>query len=188
MADGQSGFLPPEPAGPEPEIAASPPSSAPPGPQAPQPGYGQQAWYPPQGPGYGQAPWGYAPPQPDNNPAIAGFVLSLVSLGLLVFTIGISSIVSLGCSIAAVVLGRKGVKKVDAGDSPKHKGLAQAGFWLGIAGIVLAALATALWTIVAVAAITDEDFRRDLEDDLDDSRTLSMLVPLVVRLGALLLT
>jgi hypothetical protein len=174
-------FLPPEPAGPEPELSARPPRPPPPAPQpppqpqqtygypppppgappaqqpvaAPPPGYGYQP--PPPGfppPGYGYSPqWGY-PPQPrvaDNGQAVAGFVLSLVAIGLLVISFGLSSIVSLGCGIAGVICSRNGKRKVDAGETPKHRGLAQAGFIIGWVGIGLAVLATAGW-IVAIAA------------------------------------
>ena len=186
-------FLPPEPAGPEPDLSARPPQAPPPAPQpqqsppapqpqqtygypppppgaapvqqpgaapppgsGPPPGYGYQPpppGYPPQ-PGYAYPPqWGY-PPQPrvaDNGQAVAGFVLSLVAIGLLVISFGLSSIVSLGCAIGGVVCSRNGKRKVDAGETPKHRGLAQAGFIIGWVGVGLAILATAGW-IVAIAA------------------------------------
>ncbi len=171
-------FLPPEPSGPEPDLSARPPQPPPPAPQpqqtygypppppgaaplqqpgaAPPPGYGYQPpppGYPPQ-PGYAYPPqWGY-PPQPrvaDNGQAVAGFVLSLVAIGLLVISFGLSSIVSLGCAIGGVVCSRNGKRKVDAGETPKHRGLAQAGFIIGWVGVGLAILATAGW-IVAIAA------------------------------------
>lgn len=168
-------FLPPEPAGPEPELSARPqppppapqpqqtygyppPPGAPAGQQPgapPPPGYGYQQpppGYPPP-PGYGYPPqWGY-PPQPrvaDNGQAVAGFVLSLVAIGLLVISFGLSSVVSLGCAIGGVVCSRNGKRKVDAGETPKHRGLAQAGFIIGWVGIGLSVLATGGW-IVAIA-------------------------------------
>ena len=166
-------FLPPEPAGAEPDLSARP-AQPPPPPPAPQPhgtygypppapgaapvqppGYGYQPpppGYPP--PGYAYQPqWGY-PPQPrvpDNGQAVAGFVLSLVAIGLLLISFGLSSIVSLGCGIAGVICSRNGKRKVDAGETPKHRGLAQAGFIIGWVGIGLSILATAGW-IVAIAA------------------------------------
>jgi hypothetical protein len=192
-------FLPPEPAGPEPDLSARPPQPPPPPPapqphgtygypppppgaapvqppgaapvqqpgaapppgvgappvSGPPPGYGYQSppGYPPP-PGYVYPPqWGY-PPQPrvaDNGQAVAGFVLSLVAIGLLVISFGLSSIVSLGCGIAGVICSRNGKRKVDAGETPKHRGLAQAGFIIGWVGIGLSILATAGW-IVAIAA------------------------------------
>jgi hypothetical protein len=183
-------FLPPEPAGPEPELsgrpAQLPPRTPPPPPHqtygyppppagyaAPPPGYAQPpSGYPPppppgyQAPGYGPPPgWAY-PPQPripDNGQAVAGFVFSLVGLGLLVITFGLSSIVSLGCSITGVVCGRNGKRKVDRGESPKHRGLAQAGFIIGWVGVALAVLATAGWIVAIVAGAFDESSSSDPE-------------------------
>jgi hypothetical protein len=188
--DGEdTGFLPPEPPGPEPELGDRPPQlplpPAPP-PQAPQapPAYGYpppppgqaypppppgQAYPPPPGYGYppqpppGYAyppppPWGYPQQQlPDNGQAIAGFVLSIVSLGLLVVSAGLSTIISIGCAIGGIICSRNGKKKVDAGETPKHRGLAQAGFIIGWVGIGLSLLATIAWIVViAVAATTDD--------------------------------
>ncbi len=183
------GFLPPEPAGPEPELGdrpaqAPPPPLAPPPPQAappqqqaqtygypPPPGYGT-----PPPPGYGAPPppgyayppqqqWGYPQPAvPDNGQAVAGFVFSLVSLGLLVISAGLSTIVSIGCAIAAIVCSRNGKKKVDAGETPKHRGLAQAGFIIGWVSLALSILATIAWALVLGFAIADEDFNIDPEE------------------------
>jgi hypothetical protein len=178
-------FLPPEPAGPEPELGPGPPppAQAPP-PQAP-PAYPTQQ-YPPQQPpppgyppyGWQQPPpagWGYPPQaaQPDNGPAVTGFVLSLVSAGLLFVSGGISSIVSIGCSIAAIVFARKGKAKVERGETQKNRGLAQAGFIIGIVGLVLSVLATVVWGLILVALITDDEFRRDFENELDNSNSIN---------------
>jgi len=203
MADqGHSGFLPPDPPGPEPDLGEGgqdptqplPPAAHAPWQQAPPPQhqpppqqhYPQpppQAWQQPYGygppPGYGYPPpqgwqqqppgypaWGPPPPrEPDNNPAVAGFVLSLVGGGLLFFFAGLSTIVSLGLSIAGIVYSRKGRARVDDGETPKHRGLAQAGFIVGIVATVLSLLATIFWILFFVLLATDEDFRRDLEDN-----------------------
>ena len=55
---------------------------------------------------------------------------------------GLSSIVSIGCAIAGIVCSRNGKRKVDAGETPKHRGLAQAGFIIGWVGLGLSILAT----------------------------------------------
>jgi hypothetical protein len=185
------GFLPPEPAGPEPELGDRPqpqPQPPPPAqtygyppPQAPvygyqppppPPGYGYppppppgQA-YPPQ-PGYAYPPqpqWGY-PQQavPDNGPAVAGFVFSLVSGSLLIISGGFSTIISIACAIVGIVYSRKGKKKVDAGETPKHRGLAQAGVIIGWVSLALSILATIAWSLVLAFAIADDDFDWDTE-------------------------
>ena len=165
-------FLPPEPAGPEPDLSESKVEPAPPEPP-PQPPPQQTYGYPPPPPGYPQAPppgytpppgyggyqapppgwgqppqWAWQPPVPDNGQAIVGFVFSIVSVGLLVISFGLSSIVSVGCAITGIVCSRNGKKKVDRGETPKHKGLAQAGYIVGWVGLVLAILATAGWILL----------------------------------------
>ena len=164
-------FLPPEPPGPEPELSARPPQPPPPAPTPPpQQTYG----YPPPPTGYAyqapppppgtypaqpyQQPWGYAqqPRVPDNGQAVAGFVFSLVGVGLLVISFGLSTIVSLGCAITAVICSRNGKRKVDAGETPKHRGLAQAGFIIGWVGVGLSLLATAGWIVAIAAGAFDE--------------------------------
>jgi hypothetical protein len=171
----EQGFLPPEPPGPEPELGDRP-APPPPAPQAPVQTYG----YPPPPPGYAYPPqqqqqqWAYPHQQvPDNGPAVAGFVLSLVSVGLLVISAGLSTIVSLGCAIAGIVYSRNGKKKVDAGESPKHRGLAQAGFIVGWVSLGLSILATIGWALVLAFAIADES------NNLDPEGTSSAVMRLI---------
>jgi hypothetical protein len=189
---GDQGFLPPEPAGPEPELGDRPqPQPQPPPaqtygyppPQAPvygyqpppppPPGYGYPPPPPPPGqayptpPGYAYPPqpqWGY-PQQavPDNGPAVAGFVFSLVAGSLLIISAGFSTIISIACAIVGIVYSRKGKKKVDAGETPKHRGLAQAGVIIGWVSLALSILATIAWSLVLAFAIADDDFDWDTE-------------------------
>ena len=183
MEEGSRQFLPPQPAGPEPELSARP---APPPPQAPQYAPPAGAAPPPQQQEQYQQSWGYAQQQPqaDNGPAVAGFVLSIVSVALLFLSAGLSSLISLGCSISGIVYSRKGKKKVERGETTKNAGLAQAGFIVGIVSLCLAALATLIWIAVLVAALSDEEFRDDLEREFDNSETIRAFV----RLGVALLT
>jgi hypothetical protein len=160
-------FLPPEPAGPEPDLSASrvehprapppPPAQQTYGYPPPPPGYGGYQQPPPPGyggyqappPGWGQPPqWAWQPPVPDNGQAVVGFVFSIVGVGLLVISFGLSSIVSVGCAITGIVCSRNGKQKVERGESPKHKGLAQAGYIVGWVGLVLAILATVGWILL----------------------------------------
>ncbi len=177
MEEGSRQFLPPQPAGPEPELGARPAPQAPP----------QAAYAPPAqaAPPQYQQTWGYAQqPQADNGPAVAGFVLSIVSVALLFLSAGLSSLISLGCSIFGIVYSRKGKKKVEQGETTKNAGLAQAGFIVGIVSVCLAALATLIWIAVLIAALSDEEFRDDLEREFDNSETIRALV----RIGVALVT
>ena len=187
----RSGFLPPQPPGPEPELGGRPdppaPEPAPPPPAyAPPQGASQQApppggWYPPLAQtGWQQPPaqpWAYPQQRvPDNNQAVAGFILSLVGGGLLLVSFGLSSILSVGLSIAGMVLGRQGVRRVDAGETPKSRSLGQAGFWIGLVSLILSVIATGIWVAVLIAALTDEEFQNDLEREFDESQSLSLAV------------
>lgn len=147
-----SGFLPPEPSGSEPELGT--PAPPPPPPPSPQPQWG---WQPAQ------------PPVPDNGVAVTGFVLSLVAAGLLLISVGLSSIVSIVCAGLGIFYSRKGRQRVERGETPKHGGLAQAGFITGIVTLVLSLLATAFWVLIIVLYATNDDFRRDFEDDFESA-------------------
>jgi hypothetical protein len=175
VEEGSRQFLPPQPAGPEPELGARPAPPPPP-----------PAAYAPPAQAAQQQPWGYTapPPQADNGPAVAGFVLSIVSVALLFLSAGLSSLVSVGCSIFGIVYSRKGKTKVEKGETAKNAGLAQAGFIVGIVSLCLAALATLIWTAVLIAAVSDEEFRDDLEREFDNSETIRAFI----RIGFALVT
>ncbi len=165
----QGGWQPPQ------HAQQPPPAHAPYAPQQ-QTGWTPppQGWYPPppqpqqsQPWGYGPTPqpWGYqAPPQPDNGAAVAGFSLAVAGGVLLLLTAGLSSIVSMVCAGLGIFYSLRGRRRVDRGETPKHRSLAQAGFVTGIVTLVLAVLATAFWALFGILYATDEGFRQDLED------------------------
>jgi hypothetical protein len=175
MEQGSPQFLPPQPAGPEPELGGRPapppppPTSAPAPAQAPAPGYG----------GWQQQP---QPPQPDNGPAVAGFVLSIVSGGLLIISLGLSTIISLACAILGLVYSRKGKRKVESGETTRNAGLANAGWVISIVSLVLSVIATLLYIAFVIALATDEEFRDDFENEFDNSETIRAFVRLAVAL------
>ncbi|MEA2330795.1 MAG: hypothetical protein QOH58_933 [Thermoleophilaceae bacterium] len=182
MGEERSEFLPPRPAGPEPELGPPPTPVAPPvseylPPQQAQPA---AAAYAPQAPRAAQAAQAA---QPDNGQAVAGFVLSLVAGGLLLISGGLSSIVSIACSIFGIVYSRKGRRRVSAGETTKNAGLAQAGFIIGIVSLVLSVLATIFWILIAVLVATDDEFRRDFEDQLDDRNTITAVARIALACG-----
>ena len=164
--DRASEFLPPEPSGPEPDIGAGPAPQPPPQEPAPQ----QEMWRPqpwqPQEPWQHQA-WGHQPqlPEPDNGAAVAGFVTSMCAAGLLLISFGFFGIISLIAAPFGIFYSRKGKRAVDEGRTPKHRGLAQAGFVIGIITFVLSLIATVVAIIFIVAFATDEGFREDFENN-----------------------
>lgn len=171
---------------------------APPGWQQQPQGWQQQGWQQQQPPPgwHGQAPWEQpaAPPQPwgwqprpsvpDNGTAVAGFSLSATAGGLLVMSAGLSSIISVICGALGIFYSRRGRDRVDRGETPKHRGLAQAGVVIGIISVVLGVLATIGW----IALFSDDNFWDDLEKELDESDgTETSLGLTAVRVGALAL-
>jgi hypothetical protein len=84
-------------------------------------------------------------------------VFSIVGIGLLVISFGLSSIISVGCAITGIVCSRNGKRKVARGETPKHKGLAQAGYIVGWVGLALSILATAGWILAIVLGAVDAD-------------------------------
>ena len=66
----------------------------------------------------------------------------MIGAALLFFTAGLSTIVSLTLGIVAIPYSRKGKQKIAAGETKKHKDLANAGYIIGIITIVVSILAT----------------------------------------------
>ncbi len=148
-------------------------SDAPPaGPQEPPGGQGmprQQSEHEPQLAPWGRPQWGQASqperwgpqqwgPAPEQNPlAIVGFVCSLAGLILLVaaapFTFGFSMFFSAPLAIAGLVCGLLGRQKVDRGELSTQRGLAQAGFVLGIIAIVLHVVAVVVGVVIVALFI-----------------------------------
>ncbi len=139
-ADG-SGAVPPPPvpptappvppAAPAPDAATPPPAYGSPAPPPPPPAYGA--------PGYGAppVPAGYGYTAPQNGSGTAALILGIVGLiccGL--FT-----------GIPAIILGRKGMALADAGQA-NNRGVAQAGYILGIIVTVLSVIGIIAWVFL----------------------------------------
>ena len=88
-----------------------------------------------------------APAQPSNGQAVAALVLGICGLVFLVMAIGLLAPLSLPCSILAWVFGVKGRRLADRGLAGQ-RGLAQAGFVMGVVGTVLGVLALIAWAVV----------------------------------------
>lgn len=155
------GFLPPEPPGPEPELgrppqAVPPPPQLSPPPEPPQPAWQQPAAYGPVPP----SPYPI-PAEPSNGPAVAGFVLSVVSGGLLLLSLGTSSIVSVVCAALGIYYARQGKRRVERGETRRSGDLAQAGAVVGWVALGLSILATLAWVLVVVLAIASDGVNGD---------------------------
>jgi hypothetical protein len=108
----------------------------------------------------------------------------MVGIGLLVLSVGLSSIISLGLCIGGIVVSRRGMRRIQRGETTKNKGLAQAGFWSGIVGTFLASVATLGLVALIIALSTDDSFRKDFFDE--DDATSDDFTILLLRLGTAL--
>ncbi|MGW8064417.1 DUF4190 domain-containing protein [Streptomyces ziwulingensis] len=128
------------------ENAVPPPPVAPGGPGAPG-GYG----YPGYPQGYG---WPGVPAAPQNGMGTAAMVLGILACCLFC----LYGVVSLVLGVLAVVFGIKGRRRAEEGLASNH-GQAQAGFVMGIVGIVLGIAVIVLLAVGIVAAInSDSDY------------------------------
>ena len=62
---------------------------------------------------------------------------------------------------------RTGTRRVEEGVTTRNQGLASAGWVIGIVALVLSALATIFWVVIAIIVATDDDARREFEREFD---------------------
>ncbi|MEW2132271.1 DUF4190 domain-containing protein [Streptomyces sp. NPDC005435] len=134
-----------ESAVPPPPYAPTGPAMAPPQPPA---GYGYPN-YPGSPQGYG---WNGGPALPQNGLGTSAMVLGILALCLFC-AYGIPSIV---LGIIALVLGVKGKQRADRGEAT-NRGQAQAGFVMGIIGLVLGILVVTFWGVLIAKFAHDAD-------------------------------
>lgn len=123
-----------------------PTETTPAAPTAPPQFVQQGQTLPPGQPGY------HAYPQrlPSNNLAVASIITSCSSLGLLLISIGLFAPICAIASTVGCVLGHKGKVAVDEGRAAKQRDLSIAGFWVGVAGLILSLLAIVAWVLLVV--------------------------------------
>ena len=114
------------------------------------PNYGAPPPPPPGGGGYGAQPPGYGGQgyggQPQQNSVMA--IISLVT-GILGVTCCCGSFIVSGAALVLGILGKKEI--AESGGAKKGAGMAQAGFILGIVGLVLGVL---YWILYFAGAIS----------------------------------
>jgi hypothetical protein len=148
-----------EPAPPEPPESPEPPASAgwrPPSAEEPQPPAPEpRHWEPMLVPS--------ARPE-SNGLAIGSIVLGVLSVGLLLMSLGTSFLFSMPMSGAAWAFGARARQR-----SPEA-GPAQAAVVIGMVGVGLAAAAAVIWIILFSAGFSLEDLRDYLERKLEEQR------------------
>jgi hypothetical protein len=113
---------------------------------------------------------------PRNGHALASLGIGLAGVALLILSVGISFIVTLPCSVIAIVLGRQGRRRaVEEGIGGFRA--ARAGVIVGIAGIVLCVIALVAWILLLwLDPDITTDFGRDSPTAPTDLSTIAALL------------
>jgi hypothetical protein len=133
-------------------------------------------WLPPQAPGDAPAP---APaqdrpvfvqprgePQGTNGLAVTALVCAISSLGLLLFSLGLSFLFSLPLGLTAWVCAARSPADVRPGQRKAAKVLA-------IVAVALSVAAAIAWLALMAAGYSPEDLQRSLEQELERQRQRS---------------
>jgi hypothetical protein len=143
-------------------------------------------WLPPVAPGAGPPPRFDAPEPPPrptfakpapapaaaagNTPAVWALVLSITALALLVTSLGTLFILTLPCSAAAWVLARRARGRLERGESSWGDSQATAAMWLARIGVIAGVAAAVVLITLLASGFDFEQFRDDLQRELDDRR------------------
>jgi hypothetical protein len=168
-------------------------------------------WLPPSAPGGQPAPrFEPAPPEPEPEPetdattphtttvapaqatfvrtkaesnglALTSLILGIVGVALLVFSLGIAFVFTLPCSIGAWITGAQARNRIALGETGAGRGQAQAGYILGILGVVLGVLAAVGWIALIASGVDLEELRRDIERQSNPNEVQAMLAAFLGR-------
>ena len=132
-------------------------------------------WLPPQAPGAAPAPEedaeraAFAQPraqQGTNGLAVAALVCAISSLGLLVFSLGLSFLFSIPLGLTGWVCAVRAPRDVRPGQRQAAKVLA-------IIAVALSVAAAIVWLALMAAGYSPEDLQRSLQEELDRQRQRS---------------
>jgi hypothetical protein len=177
--NGRGGWLPPRAPGAEEPPRYEPGESGTPRWQPPAPDAEPSRWVATEGwsrPPAGETP---APTAPERRPTfttdqahrdIAGtsaMTLAIISLALLVFSIGVGFWLTLPLSGLAMYLGRRARARGDAAQVRAGRSQAHAGHVLGVVGVVLGVIAAVGWIVASSLGYSPADLQHDLQRELD---------------------
>ena len=145
-------------------------------------------WLPPVAPGAGPRPRFDAPPPAPpahvapapppatldqaarNTPAVWSLVLSITGLALLLTSLGTLFILTLPCSAAAWVLAGRARGRLERGESTWGESQATAALWMARIGVIAGVVAAIVFVSLLASGFDFEQFRDDLQRELDDRR------------------
>jgi hypothetical protein len=154
-----SGWLPPTApgAGPRPRFDAPPEQPAPPRPEPPR---AAPTFVRAGAPGAGER----------NRAAVWAVTLGISALALLVLSLGSLFMLTLPLSVGAWVLSGRARRAIESGATSHGEGQAVAGLWLGRIGVIAGIAAMVVFIALIASGFDFEQFRDDLQRELDDRR------------------
>ena len=105
-----------------------------------------------------------------NSAAAWAIALGITGLALLVLSLGTLFLVTLPCSAAAWVLAVRARREIENGTTSAGEGQAAAALWLGRIGVIAGVAAMVVFIVLVASGFDFEQFRQDLEDELDRRR------------------
>jgi hypothetical protein len=110
------------------------------------------------------------PPGPRNTTAAWALGLGIAGLALLLVSFGTLFLITLPCSVAALMLGRKAQGMAERGEIPAAQGQVTAALWLGRVGVIAGVAALVVFVALVASGFDFEQFRDDLQRELDKQR------------------
>jgi hypothetical protein len=89
---------------------------------------------------------------------------------LLLLSLGTLFLVTLPCSAAAWVLAVRARGRIESGATKEGEGQAVAALWLGRIGVIAGVAAAVVFIVLLASGFDFEEFRDDLENELDRQR------------------
>ena len=109
-------------------------------------------------------------PDARNGAAVWALALGITALALLLLSLGSLFILSLPCSAAAWVFAVRARRQIDSGATKQGEGQATAALWLGRIGVIAGVAAMVVFIALVASGFDFEQFRDDLEQELDRRR------------------
>jgi hypothetical protein len=123
-----------------------------------------------------------APPQ-TNGLALTAVILGAVGIGLTVITAGLGFLFSLPCSVGAWICGAQARTRYDLGETSTGRGQAQAGYVLGVLGVVIGVIAAVGWIVWLASGGDLEQLQRDIERWRDEQTRTAAIHTIRALLG-----
>jgi hypothetical protein len=102
-------------------------------------------------------------PAVPNGLALTAVILGVLGVLLLLLTLGLLWFVALPCSVAAWMCGAQARNRINLGESLTGRGQANAGYLLGVAGVVIGVAAAIGWVIYFANGGNLDELQQDLE-------------------------